>query len=95
MHFILLLIVMKEVQEKRLNFDIEGRISQNNLESKRFEYEQKKLDSEKEQLMMRLKHEVDMDTKKQKSTIITAALASGLGPSEIKDLVALVDNGLY
>ncbi|KAF9308638.1 hypothetical protein BG003_010805 [Podila horticola] len=87
--------VMKEVQEKRLNFDIEGRISQNNLESKRFEYEQKKLDSEKEQLMMRLKHEVDMDTKKQKSTIITAALASGLGPSEIKDLVALVDNGLY
>ncbi|KAF9372322.1 hypothetical protein CPC16_002490 [Podila verticillata] len=68
---------MKEIEEFKINFELQSRQMQNILEGKRIDFEQKKLDFEKELLKMKLKHDSDMENTGQKSSIITAALAQG------------------
>ncbi|KAF8929568.1 hypothetical protein BGZ52_002054, partial [Haplosporangium bisporale] len=68
---------MKEMEEFKINFELQSRQMQNILEGKRIDFEQKKLDSEKELLKMKLKHDSDKEKTGQKSSIITAALAQG------------------
>jgi hypothetical protein len=82
---------MKEMEEFKINFELQSRQMQNILEGKRIDFEQKKLDSEKELLKMKLKHDSDKEKTGQMSSIITAALAQGFAFNEIKGLVDLVD----
>ncbi|KAG0331101.1 hypothetical protein BG000_011221 [Podila horticola] len=82
---------MKEMEEFKISFELQSRQMQNILEGKRIDVEQKKLDSEKKLLKMKLKHDSDKEETGQKSSIITAALAQGFAFNEIKGLVDLVD----
>ncbi|KAF9308617.1 hypothetical protein BG003_010817 [Podila horticola] len=52
---------MKEMEEFKISFELQSRQMQNILEGKRIDFEQKKLDSEKELLKMKLRHDADKE----------------------------------
>jgi len=64
------------------------------VENRKVNFEEKRLTSEKELLIIRLKSEAENEMRKQKATIIQSALAKGVPTSEIKILLELVDQRL-
>ncbi|KAG0014465.1 hypothetical protein BGZ81_000433 [Podila clonocystis] len=85
---------MLEVNSQRMAMEKEARLQELIVENRKVDFEEKKLTSEKELLIIRLKSEAENEMRKQKAIIVQSALAKGVPTSEIKILLGLVDQGL-